>query len=425
MLSYHDDWHPKTRMERFPLVEERVKRYMMKWYYHCPSEIASLLQYRIPSAKDRRLKGRNQTSLIHVRRSSLGDEYSFEYGIRHGDFPLYLDQALLIDCGRGLLSIMFDKIRIFKSPTGYTIHNRLECRNSCEDLIQLTSDITEVPVLATLGNATMLYKDKNAEFMSTIPIFAPWRQIIAHIPMIKTSHQDCSAHNDSLRAAAIIWPMNSMQQHTYVRRASEFDISWHKKRPIAVWRCLFSSSSCSYAHLQTKEACLERDEICRFVYDHAKSKLVDAGYGRKFPLTVEELDGISMYKHQFGLPSLQTYKILLHFEGNSKDYGASLAWKLYSKSVVLMPPPTKSTWLMEELLEPWVHYIPLNNTKSSAEKMVQWVIDNDEMAQRIAERASLYIYDLMMHPDAIADDENVKRQIIRRYKSHWIASSLF
>lgn len=95
----------------------------------------------------------------------------------------------------------------------------------------------------------------------------------------------------------------------------------------------------------------------------------------------------------------------------------------YSKSVVLMPPPMHSTWLMEELLEPWVHYIPLNNTKSSAEQMVRWVIDHDEMAQRIAERASLFIYDLILHQDATEDDENVRQKIIQRYKSHWIGLS--
>lgn len=72
---------------------------------------------------------------------------------------------------------------------------------------------------------------------------------------------------------------------------------------------------------------------------------------------------------------------------------------------------------MEELLEPWVHYLPLNDT--NAEAMVQWVIDNDEKAHMISERASLFVHDLLLHPKAMDDEEEVKREMMKRYQAHW------
>ena len=47
---------------------------------------------------------------------------------------------------------------------------------------------------------------------------------------------------------------------------------------------------------------------------------------------------------------------------------------------------------------------------SNAEEMVQWVLDNEQEARPIAERATFYIYDLFYHPDAASDDHKIKRK---------------
>jgi hypothetical protein len=53
------------------------------------------------------------------------------------------------------------------------------------------------------------------------------------------------------------------------------------------------------------------------------------------------------------------------------------------------------------------------------EEMIQWVFDHDEDAQRIAERATLFIYDLVYHTDATSDDLQVKQEIVKRYRALW------
>ena len=124
-----------------------------------------------------------------------------------------------------------------------------------------------------------------------------------------------------------------------------------------------------------------------------------------------------MKKHTMTTNQMQGYKVIISLEGN--DVASGLKWNLLSRSVVLMPAPTKTSWAMEELLEPWVHYIPMEPDGSNALEMVQWVLDHDRDARRIAERATLFMYDLLYHPDAEQDDLAVKEEIVRRYSDHW------
>ena len=50
---------------------------------------------------------------------------------------------------------------------------------------------------------------------------------------------------------------------------------------------------------------------------------------------------------------------------------------------------------------------------------MQWVIDNDAAARRIAERASLWMEDLCFHPDSAFDDRLIMEEIVRRYRAHF------
>jgi Glycosyl transferase family 90 len=102
---------------------------------------------------------------------------------------------------------------------------------------------------------------------------------------------------------------------------------------------------------------------------------------------------------------------------------SGLKWALYSNSVVMTQPSTYTSWAMEELLDPWVHYIPLNDDLSDVEEKMQWVIDNDEEASKIAHRGKLWISDLIYHPDAQADDESIIDQTFKRYEAHFVSNN--
>jgi hypothetical protein len=156
---------------------------------------------------------------------------------------------------------------------------------------------------------------------------------------------------------------------------------------------------------------------CRLVFEHENSTLVDAQLSGKRYWLDEKLTG-----HELTMEKQLKYKAIVLVEGN--DVATGLKWALLSNSVVMMHPPSQTSWAMEELLEPWVHYIPLNEDLSDVEEKMQWVLDNDDEAQLISKRGSLWIYDLVLHPDSADDDQRIQEKIIRRYRAHFVAAEV-
>ena len=118
---------------------------------------------------------------------------------------------------------------------------------------------------------------------------------------------------------------------------------------------------------------------------------------------------------------MPTYKALISIEGN--DVSTSLKWMLFSRSVVLMPQPTKTSYAMEELLKPWVHFIPINSNLTNLEERVQWIKHNDKEAQKIAERGTIFMHDLLFHGSSSVDNKLIESKIIERYKSFFVQAT--
>jgi hypothetical protein len=191
------------------------------------------------------------------------------------------------------------------------------------------------------------------------------------------------------------------------------DRSWEEKKDAAIYAGDMTGSVTGNTDL---EKCLS-NQRCRFVLEHSDSKLIDARIAHLGRLNNSTVNGIQIVKGMVGVDIMQQYKVIISMEGN--DVSSGLKWMLQSQSVVLMAPPTRTSWAMEELLEPWIHYIPMFPNGSNAEERVQWALDNQKEAKKIAERATLFIYDMMYHPDAPKDDRQIKAEIARRYRVLW------
>ena len=94
-----------------------------------------------------------------------------------------------------------------------------------------------------------------------------------------------------------------------------------------------------------------------------------------------------------------------------------LLWMLLSKSVVLMPEGKRvaSSWLMEDFLEPYLHFVPVATDFSDIRQKVRWCEDNLEKARIISERATLFVHDLLLDKRSEKDNEEVKFQVMERY----------
>jgi hypothetical protein len=63
--------------------------------------------------------------------------------------------------------------------------------------------------------------------------------------------------------------------------------------------------------------------------------------------------------------------------------------------------------------------VPLDDFATNVVEGMQWVLDNDAEAQRITERATLWMEDLVFHPDAAEDDRLIQEEMLRRYQAHF------
>jgi hypothetical protein len=63
----------------------------------------------------------------------------------------------------------------------------------------------------------------------------------------------------------------------------------------------------------------------------------------------------------------------------------------------------------------------LNDRATDVEEKMQWVLDNDVEAQRISQRGTMWMEDLVFHPDAAEDDRLIQEDILRRYTAHFVS----
>jgi hypothetical protein len=154
----------------------------------------------------------------------------------------------------------------------------------------------------------------------------------------------------------------------------------------------------------------------------SRMALVERWGGRQTDIDV----GFSHLCQEYGLPGIRErweqyvkgkapyghflrHKYLLSVEGNDKDSG--LNWKLRANSVVLMAAPVAQSWLMEPLLRPFVHYVPLKDDFSDLATQLAWCRRNQAACERVIGNAHRF----MSQFDNEAEEAALEREVIRRY----------
>lgn len=102
------------------------------------------------------------------------------------------------------------------------------------------------------------------------------------------------------------------------------------------------------------------------------------------------------------------HKYLISIDGYVAATPA-LAWKLNSQCLVFKQKSPYTIWF-DQMLIPWVHYIPIENDLSDLFEKIAWAKDHDELARHIAkeggefareniqpEHAYLYWYKILVH----------------------------
>ena len=114
-------------------------------------------------------------------------------------------------------------------------------------------------------------------------------------------------------------------------------------------------------------------------------------------------------KDEVGVLTMLQNKYIISVEGNDKDSGIN--WKLNSNSLVLMPRPRITSWLMETTLIPEYHYILLKDDFSDLYEKYEWCEKNQEKCKEIIKNANRFM-------SQFANKENeieLEKEVINKY----------
>ena len=232
-------------------------------------------------------------------------------------------------------------------------------------------------------------------FQHIYPVFSKVRDLVAENDPQHCRYYSKSGNCNKQTHSNIIWPMNRGRHFRPMASVPLFDIPWRNKKSKLIWRgraLCDEEKSMNSIHSVDFFSCDQRMSLVR---NHLKSKdLVDAKF--HMPKKAQPKD---MPQDYFGdkldMEGMLQYKYQLAVEGT--DISSGLKWMLFSNSIVFMPTPTYSSYAMETLLQPFVHYIPVKADMSNVEEMVQWCENHPDQAMHIAERSTLFMYDLFLN----------------------------
>ena len=475
------------RHNRFPTVEQRIKVYMSNWYTP-PCDDSSRISFRFSTTTE----GKTHVSLKEITLQQQQDEVIENEKLNHKEQRIFrvhtatgssrdlFDEIYYVD--RELfLSVKHqyhkDIVEFFLPSLDKHLNNKTGTNNTTPILYQFGD--TRQP----RSNMLHLEKGHDAKFTQLVrnprfPVIQKVRTSLTAVQLAAfTDQQDCyhiderrgivsndpfnNAYN-RVRLEPITLKLKTRRHYGSIYKIAELDaVPWNEKKNMAIFRGALTGSypdSMGKAKLQQLSA-LERCRLlprCWLPYKHASSELIDAKLSepkvegsngpskstypeedKMIPRTItlndeNEIDANATKVELFGeektKSELLEYKALILLEGN--DISSGLKWALFSNSVVLMPEPTLTSWAMEEMLQPWIHYIPINlhkdysrNGRTDVEEKMQWILENDDKAQQIVRASTLWIADLVLHPDVKKDETEIFDEVARRYLTHFVPTS--
>ena len=92
---------------------------------------------------------------------------------------------------------------------------------------------------------------------------------------------------------------------------------------------------------------------------------------------------------------------------------------LYSNSVVFMALPQRVSWAMEDLLVPFVHYIPLKWDHSNLNEMLDRAMAHDRECQEISRESAKYTENLWASHKANQDNNEIIIRISELYEEQF------
>lgn len=198
--------------------------------------------------------------------------------------------------------------------------------------------------------------------------------------------------------SVIIWPLTIKRHYNpLIALSSVKDPLWSEKKPVAVWRGGSTG---------------KRGDLVKQMLKKTTTSDIDIGFSH---IHEHKTDLKKFVKGEMSMEEQLKYKYIISFEGN--DIASGLKWQLASNSVVFMRKPRIFSYTMEDLLVPFVHYIPLNSNYSNLDEMLSWAKKHDSKCQNIANQSKEFMRNVWNSRKAAKDNLNILKQLATKYHS--------
>ena len=346
-----------TRKDRFPSVEERVKLYMSDWYVPpCAGYVDGMIRYEYVN------ESASQWQRVNILRYSNHpmvhnlSVVEIDNIIRE-DIPFLMSNEIIEHCSNEKFNERDAKeLELASRVKGAVLQYCFDIKFTFVpvwDRIQSENEENESPP------AVLQFGDHRTRV--NFPLFTKVRYSYKDAAELErvTAKQCYSTPRDMMNTTyttnnfqGILWMLTSQRHYGMLNQVSMRDTDWEKKKDCAIFKgALTGKADRSHRNHSHEEKCLQIPR-CRFVYNYSNSSLINASFSDTRGRLPDVLNGVSLVGPKLGMDEMLKCKAIISIQGN--DMATGLKWALLSKSVVLMSPPTITSWAMEELLLPWV-----------------------------------------------------------------------
>lgn len=300
----------------------------------------------------------------------------------------YMTDVTKIDYVRLNDDIFNDRVEYYLGNVNKTMYLKLFERNPKIHLVDsniLHFDLNSVPeairqYFVEMQNYYKLYKqyakgDPDPKFLffpgdvnhhSSLPVLAKTRPV-GNIGM----------------GLNVLLPLNIRRHWVPINEVEMSDIPFQNKRERVVWRGLGTGM---FKRTPLVEQFYKNETINgNETVNGIEIDIGFTGFQKNYPGRRNKI----LIKDALTIPEMLKNKYLISVEGN--DVASNLKWILSSQSVCIKPPAKTVSWLMEDRLVPWVHYVPVRHDFADLRQKLEWCRRHPRKCMEIIKAANDYM----------------------------------
>ena len=181
---------------------------------------------------------------------------------------------------------------------------------------------------------------------------------------------------------SILFPLEDVYAPCNILYKIKNDIPFEKKNNLIVWRGVNSG----YPNKTQRASRLE------LVEKYFNNEFCDIGFSNmsyKENIYNYEINKEKIIKGVMSIDNQLKFKFIISVEGN--DSATNLGWILLSNSIPICPKHFIETWNIESKLEPWKHYVPVQNDFSDLIINYHKILEDEELCNNILVEKKLFI----------------------------------